>query len=124
MSLIETFGDTIASLQTDSNGAPAKPSELEIAHTLFNKIADKYNDKEKEEEHENKSSKKIESFQAPIIPFKQLIKKAVAVALLVLLFAFPWIRNLIDKYTNNSSITYAVIFAISLVMAFVIIKKL
>ena len=121
MTMLETFGDAISSLQTDSNGTPVKPGELEIAHTLFTKIADKYGDKEKEEEP---SSKKVESFQSPVLPFKQLLKKAVAVALLVLLFAFPWIRNLIEKYTNNSSITYAVIFAISLVFAFVIIKKL
>ena len=121
MTILETFGDAISSLQTDANGTPAKPSELEIAHTLFNKIADKYGDKEKEDEPSNK---KIEPFQAPVMPFKQLLKKAVAVSILVLLFSFPWLRNLIEKYTNNSSITYAVIFAVSLVMAFVIIKKL
>ncbi len=121
MTMLETFGDAISSLQTDSNGTPVKPGELEIAHTLFTKIADKYGDKEKEEEP---SDKKVESFQSPVLPFKQLLKKAVAVALLVLLFAVPWVRNLIEKYTNNSSITYAVIFAISLVFAFVIIKKL
>lgn len=119
MTMLETFGDAISSLQTDSNGTPAKPGELEIAHTLFTKIADKYGDKEEEP-----SDKKIESFQSPVLPFKQLLKKAFAVALLVLLFAIPWVRNLIEKYTNNSSITYAVIFAISLVFAFVIIKKL
>jgi hypothetical protein len=121
MTILETFGDAISSLQTDSNGTPVKPSELEIAHTLFTKIADNYGDKEKEEES---SEKKIEPFQTPVIPFKQLLKKAVAVALLVLLFAIPWVRNLIDKYTNNNSITYAVIFSVSLVLAFVIVKKL
>jgi hypothetical protein len=120
MTMLETFGDAISSLQTDSNGTPVKPSELEIAHTLFTNIADNYGNKEKDKES---SSKKVEPFQAPAIPFKQLLKKAVAVALLVLLFAVPWVRNLIEKYTNNNSITYAVIFFMSLVLAFVIIKK-
>jgi hypothetical protein len=119
MSVLETFGDAISSLQIDHSQAPAKPSELEIAHTLFNKIAEKYNDKEKDT-----SDKKVESFQNTSISFKQLIKKAIAVTLLVMCFAFPWVRNLIEKYTNSTSITYAVIFSISLVLSFVIIKKL
>ncbi len=121
MSLVETFGDAISSLQTDSNGGPAKPSELEIAHTLFDKIAEKYTEKETKTEE---TKGKIESFQQPPLSFKSLLKKAIAVAILVSLFSISWVQDFIQKYTNNTYITHLVIFTISLVMAFVIIKKL
>jgi hypothetical protein len=120
MSLVETFGDAISSLRTDPGSVPAKPSELEIAHTLFDKLTEKYADT---------SSKETEApiedaLESSGLSFKQLLKKAIAVTILVLFFSFPMIRDLIQKYTNNSYITYAVIFAVSLVAAFLIVKKL
>ena len=121
MSLIETFGDTIASLQTDSNGSPAKPSELEIAHTLFDKIAEKYTEKDQKTEDAKGA---VEPFQHSQLPFKALLKKAVAVAILVSLFSISWVQEMIQKYTNNTYVTHVVIFVISLVVAFVIIKKI
>lgn len=116
MSLVDTFGDAISSLRTDDPTSQANTNEIEMAETLFNKLADKYNSGKEEDEDKPISTTSSKS------SIKTILKRSVFVALIVLILLTPFIRSKIQAFSDHSFVYYIFMF-VSVIVAGTIVQK-
>ena len=117
MSLLETFGDAIVSLKTDAPAGEPKPSEIEIAHSLFSKLSDKYAEKEKQKEN-------FPSIPSPPSSWITLAKQALAIALLAVILSLPFVQTQLQKLSEKPWVIYVILFVLNFIGAIVILKKI
>ena len=118
MTLLETFGDAITTLRTDDPTSEANENEIEMAESLFNKLSERYQDKDEEKKPVASSS------SSSLAPIKQILKLAVLIALIALLLLTPFVRAQIQKFSDQPFVYYIVVFVCVLIGSTIIQKAM
>jgi hypothetical protein len=109
MSLTETFGDSINSLNIDKEDN-INSTDLELIKNIFTKSPN------------NNVISKSESFGFYSSLNKQNIYRSILISLIAVLLFTPCFKNFINKYTQNQYVIYAIIFLATFISSLVILK--
>jgi hypothetical protein len=99
--VLENFGDTIRSLQTDSSHSGSKPGDIELAVKLFDTLSKPKPAKVQEPFEDLDDTIKHPVELNPMTKFKQDAKRAIAISLLFLTFQQPQVQGFISKLSPN-----------------------
>lgn len=118
--VLENFGDTIRSLQTDPSHSASKPGDIELAVKLFDNLSKPK--PAKMEEPFDDDTIKYPSEVNPMIKFKQDAKRAIAISLLFLAFQQPQVQGFITKFSPRFVPNIAFVVLLFFLISFALLK--
>jgi hypothetical protein len=118
--VLEQFGDTIRSLQTDPSHSASKPGDIELAVKLFDNLSKPK--PAKVEEPFDDDTIKYPSEVNPMTKFKQDAKRAIAISLLFLVFQQPQIQGIIAKFSPQFVPNIAFVVLLFFLISFALLK--
>jgi hypothetical protein len=120
--VLENFGDTIRSLQTDHSHSASKPGDIELAVKLFDNLS-KPKPAKVEEPFEDLDDIVRHPVEVhPMTKFKQDAKKAIAISLLFLAFQQPQVQGFITKFSPRFVPNIAFVVLLFFLISFALLK--
>lgn len=118
--VLEQFGDTIRSLQTDPSNSASKPGDIELAVKLFDNLS-KPKPAKVEEPFDNDTIKYPYEVN-PMTKFKQDAKRAISISLLFLVFQQPQVQGIITKFSPQFVPNIAFVVLLFFLISFALLK--